>query len=186
MDEGTLPSNPPQSHHEGWFIDSRGKSRFSYLELDVHGLLFCGSELDEVNPDKKKGSTDLHIDACRLLLAVVRYLGYAERLYGALGYGGLLSIEIGMDGIQGRPLRMPSGTRIDTARLELTDEVETKAIFDNSFEFCLEKSSRQLHEEMHEIACEIFETICFACGAQDIRQQRSRTDAMIEKISPLL
>ncbi|MEW6359854.1 MAG: ATP-binding protein [Planctomycetota bacterium] len=172
---GQFPQGNAQSQHDGFFY----RASDVYVEVDVNGLIFYGCTITKrMLPESPQDESQRKpIDCLTMMLSIVLFLSHARYFYPNFGYDGWIRVYAGMAAIKDRRIINPC--RI-MGRIAADFDANHRCLLDEDFEFSLEKNARQLQGELDQIAQEIYEHICFACGWPDVRRNINLTEELIK------
>jgi hypothetical protein len=157
-------SNFVSQHESALFLTpSDTRNRGGFVEANIWGMLFYGSELDiEIGPKQTAGlhqtpTTGIHL--YRLVGYLLVFLAHAKQMITGFGYDGPLTIDIALSGI------------IDIPWLYSEDNM---GIFkgpvselDDAFSFCIPTTSDGLREHRDTLAMKMLQYILFGMNWSD-------------------
>ena len=157
-----IPSGFAQSQHEGFFFPNPRGDEFSYLEVDIYGMIYYAMGISENYND------EILINGSKLLGWILFYLTYAQKFYEEIGFKGLLFIKTKLEGIQGVKF-FKWGTRLERHILDGSP-------FDDKLAIETEISKRKLDSNLFPIVGDLFKKITFAMGWYDVFDEVKKED----------
>lgn len=144
-----IPEGEPRSQAEGFYYgEPRGV--FSYLECDIHRLIYYAQE---TRPESDRSDPMVYLN--HILGWVIFYLEFGNRLYQQVGYDGLLRLEIDLGNVPNRDVFIEEGRR-SGRRL--------RPQLDSSLSLVRTVPTSTLRQNQFDLVTDVLQEICFGLG----------------------
>lgn len=155
---GRIPKGTIKSQFEGYYFDNPRNKGVSYLEIDIHGMVYYAMGNLEIvyNAFSEKEI----ISGNRLIGWLLFYLKYAQEFYARIGYKGLVHTNIQLMHVRGEEIAFRN-------RNGRTWQLPGSP-YDRNLEFEHSFSSNKLELEMKEVAQEVYREILLSFGSKEV------------------
>jgi len=144
-----FPDGRPESQPGGVYLLRPQRVGFSYLELDIEGLIYHRQMLELSKTEDAPRVLLLHLP--HVFAWVVFYARYFTDMYQHLGYNGTLLVEVQLEGVSGLPISKPWSHYGDGTASEprLDNVIHTEvAVSADELRTSRAASLRKLHREL--------------------------------------